>query len=164
MNRHERIMERKGPMGNRHDRKLEKYSDGFNENFKFFFLLSRRGLITFCGERIVVEVTKDQKLTARHCFKLFEDGRYKNGKTIECCQPNILRHVLMGKKGWGLWTAEWSAGIAECSFTEQEIMNGFIDRGIDVPKCFMDEFDNRIWKFKKIRHEKTLVELGLSGQ
>ena len=160
MNRHERILERKGSMGNRHGRKLEKYSESFNENFMFFFRLSRRGLISFCGERIVIESTNDPKLTAKHCFRLFEDGRYTMGRVIQCRQPNILRHVLMGKKGWGLWTKEWGLGISECDFTQESIMEEFHKRSIVVPKCFMEEFLNRIWKCRLMRYERTLKELG----
>jgi len=153
-------MQRKGGMGSRHDRKMEKYSNGFNENFKFFFLLSRRGLIDFCGERITVYPTSDKKMTSRHCFRLFEDGRYGQGKRIECCQPNVLRHVLMGKKGWGLWSGEWSLGISECNFTKQDIMEEFSKRRIVIPKCFVEELDNRIWKFKKKRYESALMSFG----
>lgn len=149
-------------MPNRHGRKLEKYSDGFNENFRFFFLLSRRGLIEFCGEKIVVLPSNDRKLTAKHCFRLFEDGRYGREKVVECCQPNVMRHVLMGKKGWGLWTREFSLGIADCDFRKDEIMEEFHEMKIQVPKCFMDEFENRIWKCKLMRYERTLRELGKS--
>lgn len=143
-------MLRKGQMGNRHDRKLEKYSDGFNENFRFFFLLSRRGLIDFCGERIAIEKTNDRKMTARHCFKLYEDGRYGMGKTIQCCQPNIMRHVMMGKKGWGLWRGQWSEGVGHRLFRKEDIMEEFEKRSIVIPDCFMKEFDNAIEKEKRM--------------
>lgn len=149
MNKHERIVLRKGDMGDRHQRKLEKYSEGFNENFLFFFRLSHRGLIEFCGERIVVEKTDDPKMTAKHCFKLFEDGHYGREKVVKCRQPNIMRHVLMGKKGWGLFSGEWSKGVGERLFRKEEILEEFHKRDIVIPKCFMHEFDNRIEKAKR---------------
>jgi hypothetical protein len=45
-------------------------------------------------------------------------------------------------------------GIAECSFTKEEILDEFKLLGIDIPKCFMEEFDNRIQKMKRIRYER----------
>ena len=149
MNKHERIMQRKGGMGSRHDRKMEKFSDGFNGNFMFFFLLSRTGLIDFCGERVTVHPTNDRRMTSRHCFRLFEDGRYGQGRKIECCQPNILRHVLMGKKGWGLWRTQWSQGIGQRPFRKEEIMEEFEKKNIRIPDCFMVEFDKAIEKNRR---------------
>lgn len=133
-------------MGSRHDRKMEKFSDSFNENFMFFFKLSRTGLIDFCGERIVVHPSKDRKMTSRHCFRLFEDGRYGQGKHIESCQPNILKHVLMGKKGYSLWCNQWSEGIAQGLFSKEEILREFELRGVIIPECFLIQFEKSIDK------------------
>lgn len=142
----ERLKEKSRSLGTRHDRKLKKYSEGFNENFRFFFLLSRRGLIDFCGERINILSSSDRTLTAKHCFKLFEDGRYGREKVIECNHPNVMRHVMMGKKGFSLWVREYSMGISEGSFTRQEILEEFEKRNIVIPDCFMLQFDNSIKK------------------
>ena len=147
MNRQEQIIKRKQGMPNRHGRKLEKYSSGFNENFLFFFRLTRNGLIDFCGERIDVYPTSDRKFTAKYCFRLFEDGFYGKAKRIECYQPNVLRSVLMGKKGWGLWSKEYAMGIASGDFTKREVLSTFEDNGVTIPECFMNEFDNKIVKF-----------------
>lgn len=148
MNRHERILQRKGSMGNRHNRKLEKFSDSFNENFKFFFLLSRKNIGSFCGEKVTVIPSSDRKMTARYCFRLFEDGAYSKGKPIECCQPNILWHAIVGKKGWGLWRSQWSEGIGQRLFRKEEITEEFSVRNLEIPECFMVEFDKNIEKKK----------------
>lgn len=147
----ERLKEKSRSLGTRHDRKLKRYSEGFNENFRFFFLLSRRGLIDFCGERINILPSSDRTMTAKQCFKLFEDGRYGREKTIECVHPNIMRHVMMGKKGWSLWVREWGMGIVEGSFTRREILEEFNIKGVHIPDCFMLQFDNSIRKQQKDR-------------
>jgi hypothetical protein len=149
----ERLKERSLVLGTRHGRKLKKYSQGFNDNFTFFFLLSRRGLIDFCGERIVVERSTDPTMTAKHCFRLFEDGFYGKTKVIECYHPNVMKHVMMGKKGWGLWSNELSMGIASGDFTKREILGEFESRSISIPECFMTEFENRI-----IKHVMVIVD------
>ncbi len=146
----ERLKEISRSLGSRHDRKLKKYSKGFNDNFTFFFLLSRRGLIDFCGEKIVVERSMDPTMTAKHCFKLFEDGFYGKTKIIECYHPNVMKHVMMGKKGFSLWVREWSMGISEGSFRKQEILEEFEKRNIYIPNCFMLQFDNAIEKQTKL--------------
>lgn len=145
MERHQRIQQKAAEVGSRHHRKLGKFSQGFNENFMFFFLLSRRGLIDFCGERILVEHDVDGP-GAKMCFKHFEDGKYSMGRVITSRHPNVMRHVLMGKKGFGLWVREWSGGISEGSFKKQDILDEFATRGISIPDCFMQEFENAIYK------------------
>ena len=159
MNRHERILERKGSMGNRHGRKLEKYSESFNENFMFFFRLSRRGLISFCGERIVIESTNDPKLTAKHCFRLFEDGRYTMGRVIQCRQPNILRHVLMGKKGFSLWCNQWAEGVGQGLFSREEILFEFDLRSVVIPECFMIQLEKAIGKVTRFTNSQKPLYL-----
>lgn len=149
----ERLKEKSRILGTRHDRKLKKYSEGFNENFKFFFLLSRRGLIDFCGERIHVTPSNDRTLTSKHCFRLFEDGRYGKEKVIECFHPNVMRHVMMGKKGWSLWCNQWSEGVGQGLFRKEEILEEFRIRNISIPDCFMLQFDKAIEKqIKKLTH------------
>lgn len=65
-------------------------------------------------------------------------------------QPNILKSVLIGKKGLGLWFDQWSDGIVDWSFTKEEILDDFEKRGVEIPESFLIEFDNLIEK-KKIK-------------
>ena len=73
---------------------------------------------------------KDGK-DCKECFRLYEDWFYKD-KDIITRHPNILKSVLIGKKGWGLWLQEYSSGIVECSFTKEEILNGKTKEGIEI--------------------------------
>jgi len=152
----ERLKEKSRSLGNRHDRKLKKYSEGFNENFRFFFLLSRRGLIDFCGERINILSSSDRTLTAKHCFKLFEDGRYGREKVIECNHPNVMRHVMMGKKGWSLWCNTWGAGCGDRTFHKKDILEEFHKKDIHIPDCFMLQLEKTIEKEKEKFNLQTL--------
>lgn len=153
MSRIERIKEKLKVIGPRHHRKLGRFSDGFNDNFKFFFLLSKSGLIHFCGEKIDVEFDVNGP-SSKMCFRQFEDGMYR-GKNIITRHPNITYHVLMGKKGWGLWSKEWSQGISEGSFRKKDILEEFSIRGIKIPDCFMKEFDNNILKYTLFRMDSS---------
>lgn len=67
--------------------------------------------------------------------------------------------VMTGKRSWGLFLNEWSDGIVDCSFTEEEILNEFKSRGIEIPHSLLIDFYNRIDKKKKIRDEKYLSEI-----
>lgn len=154
----ERLKEISRSLGSRHDRKLKKYSEGFNENFKFFFLLSRRGLIDFCGERINILPSSDRTMTSKHCFKLFEDGRYGREKMIECNHPNVMRHVMMGKKGFSLWVNQYSEGIGQGLFRKDDILDEFRKRDIHIPDCFMLQLDNTIWK-EKLKYLKSVTQI-----
>lgn len=60
--------------------------------------------------------------------------------------PNILKTVMIGKSGWGLWVSEWSQGIGEGTFTKKEILEEFEKRNIKIPKPLMEDFNNRINK------------------
>ncbi len=83
----------------------------------------------------------------RECFRMFEDGQFSKGKReIETRHPNIVKMVIEGKKGWGLWINQWSEGIAEGTFTKYEILNEFEIRNIIIPESFKNDFENRIWK------------------
>jgi len=70
-----------------------------------------------------------------------ENGYYKN-REIVTRHPNIVRSVIIGKKSWGLWVKEWTNGIAEGSFTKQEILDEF--KEIDMPESLLIEFNNSI--------------------
>lgn len=90
---------------------------------------------------------------------MHEDGHYSKKDFIETSQPNVLRAALIGKKGWGLWTDQWSDGIAERSFSKDEILNEFVERGINVPVSMMKEFDDRIDKKRRDLAVKYYEEL-----
>jgi len=139
------------------NKKVKKYSENFNRMFDFFFLLNRRGLIDFCGTS--TDVTYDVNgLDCKECFRLYEDGRYKNSEIITR-HPNIVKSVLIGKKGWGLWLDQWSDGIVEWCFTEEEILGEFKNRDIDIPLPMLIEFKNLIRKKKIKRNLNYLKEL-----
>lgn len=88
---------------------------------------------------------------------MFEDGQYSKGKKeIVSSQPNILKMVIEGKKGWGLWLNLWSEGIGEGTFTKHEILNEFKKRDIEIPNSFLIDFENRIWKMRFKYCERVL--------
>jgi hypothetical protein len=153
----ERIEKRKLEIGTKHIRKLKKYSNNFNKMFGFFFLINRSGIIDFCGSDVNILYDKDGK-DCKECFRLYEDGFYKD-KPIVTRHPNILRSVLIGKKGWGLWVNEFSEGIVEWSFTKEEILNEFKIKNIEIPESFLLEFEKMILKKKIIRNELYLKSL-----
>lgn len=153
----ERIEKRKLEIGTKHDRKLKKYSNNFNKMFEFFFLINRLSIIDFCGSDIKIIYNTNGK-DCKECFRLYEDGFYKD-KDIITRHPNILKSVLIGKKGWGLWVNEWSEGIVEWSFTKEEILNEFKLRNIEIPESFLLEFEKMILKKKLIRNDLYLKNI-----
>jgi hypothetical protein len=144
-------------VGSRNDRKLKKYSDNFNKMFEFYFKIYRTGLINFCGSNFEVDYEKDGS-EAKFAFREYDNGRFKfiNPKTKH---PNILKAVISGKKGWGLWVKQWTEGIVECSFTKEEILKEFQLKGIEIPESLMLEWDKLIVKMKNIRNENYLKQL-----
>jgi hypothetical protein len=158
MKRNEKINKRVEEIGTRHRRKLRKYSKNFNEMFKFFFLISRKGIINFCGSPLNVNGYKFG-LDSRESFRLHEDGYYKNGKPIITKHPNILKNVLMGKKGLGLWFDQWAEGISDNLFTYEEIISEFDKLSIEIPEPFLIEFRNLIEKKKTSRNLSYLEYL-----
>lgn len=128
--------------------------------FFFFFSLNRTGLIDFCGTPVNIIYDKDGP-DCKEGFRLYEDGFYKNGKPITSRHPNILKSVIIGKRGWGLWVKEWTDGIVEWSFTEEEILNEFKKRNIKIPEPFLIEFYNLLHKKKTKRNEEYLKKLNL---
>lgn len=74
----------------------------------------------------------------------YENGEYKQGGVMVTRHPNIIRSVMIGKKGWGLWVSEWSDGISQGLFSRNEILEEFENRKIELPESFLKEFDNSI--------------------
>ena len=126
--------------------------------FSFFFQVNRRDLITFCGSIIEVEFDPNG-VSGKECFRLYEDGYYKGGKPIITRHPNIVKSVLIGKKGWGLWVDQWTEGIVDWTFTKEELLNEFVKVNIEIPESFLKDFENTIEKKKRIRNLKYLEEL-----
>lgn len=126
---------------------MRRYSDRFNTVFNFFIKSNRSGVLSFCGSAVNVIYDKNAK-SAKECFKLFENGEYKNGKPIISSQPNLATAAITGKKSWGLWLDQWTDGIADCSFTREEILNEFSSKGIVLPDSFLADFNNKIRKKK----------------
>jgi len=154
--RQERLIRRSKEIGTKHQRKLRKYSDGFNEKFNFFLNSYRNGLLSFSGSIIDVIYDPDAK-DAKESFRMFEDGQFK-GKQITTTQPNVLFAVIAAKKGWGLWSDEWTDGIVDWCFSKEEILDQFEKVGLKIPDSFLLEFNNRIHRKKIKIYDRILNE------
>ena len=143
-------------VGSRNDRKLKKYSDNFNKMFEFYFTIYRTGVINFCGSNFVVDYVKNGS-DAKFSFREYDNGRFKfiNPKSRH---TNVLKAVISGKKGWGLWVGQWTEGIVDWTFTKEEILKEFESRGIEIPEPLMIEWDKLISKMKQTRNENYLIE------
>jgi len=123
--------------------------------FDFFLRTSRSGLLGFCGSNIEVNFDINSP-DGKFCFRKYENGHDDWSLTSH---PNVLFHAIRGKKSFGLWVKQWSQGIAECSFTKEEIVQEFSDKGLRIPKGLMKSFDDSIRKEKIKRYERDLREL-----
>jgi hypothetical protein len=56
-----------------------------------------------------------------------------------------------------LWVQEWTDGIAEWTFTKDEILSQFED--IEIPESFLNDFENVLQRKKVIRNQKYLESL-----
>ena len=153
-----RIEQRKNEILSKTHRKLKRYSDGFNEMFSFFLKSYRSGILNFCGSIVNVDGNCNSS-DAKFCFRKIENGEYKPGEIPKTRHPNILKGVIMGKKSFGLWVDQWSDGICENSFSEQEILSEFEKLGITIPEPLLIDFRNRIDKKKRIRNRGYLEKL-----
>lgn len=110
--------------------------------FTFFFESYRKHILDFCG--VEVRVTFDPNGSdGKIGFKEFENGLYKLKDPVSR-HPNILKGVITGKKGWGLWVEQWSQGIVEGTFTKREIIEVFSNKGIEIPDPLLKEWNNLI--------------------
>jgi len=91
-------------------------------------------------------------------FREYDNGRFKH-KTPISKHPNILRGVIIGKKGWGLWVEQYSQGIVEWSFTKEEILEEFTKRNIEIPEPLMLEWDKLIERKRIKRNLEYLKSL-----
>lgn len=115
-------------------------------------------MFSFCGSVVETEFDVDGD-EGKFCFRKIENGEYKPGEVPISRHSNILKGVITGKKGWGLWVDTWSDGILDWTFTEEEILGEFQKRNIQIPEPLLKDFRNRINKKKRIRNEKYHDEL-----
>jgi len=124
--------------------------------FDFYLSVYRTGLISFCG--VGVEIDFDVNGSdGKFGFREYDNGRFKN-KTPITRHPNILKGVIIGKKGWGLWVEQWSQGIVDWSFTKEEILSEFNIHNITIPEPLMLEWDKLIER-KKSKRSREYFEL-----
>lgn len=134
--------------------------------FNFFFDITRKDITTFCGSdvesknKIEFDINGDE---AKFCFRKIENGQYQKGEIIKTRHPNILRTVLIGKSGWGLWRDQYTDGIVDWTFTREEIMNIFSEKRIKIPEPLIKEFDDFLEKKKMKRNQKYSEWLGSGG-
>lgn len=167
LSKYERVELRKKEIGTKHRRKLKRFSEGFNEIFYFFLKSYRTGLLNFCGSEVIVNFNKNS-FESKEGYRLFENGFFKEWSEQQQVwakihpysrQNNVLRGVIIGKKSWGLHVDMWSDGIAECSFTEREILQEFSSRNIVIPQPLLLDFYNTIDRKKYKRNLKELERI-----
>lgn len=151
LSREENIRLRKQQKGykDRHTRKIEKFSDGFNAIFFFFLKCYRKNILTFGGSPVDVEFDPNSH-SCREAFRRFDDGQFKF-QPVTTRHPNIVKAVIIAKKSWGLTLDMWTDGIAECSFRREEILHIFEEHKIKLPEQFEVEFYNLLYK-KRIKY------------
>lgn len=120
----------------------------FIKYFRFFLQSYRKGITTFTGSNLIETKLNLKKPDAKYCFTAFNNGEYSLDTPIETKHPNVLKAVINGKKSWGLWSDEWGNGIAEYSFTENEILSIFQDDAIEIPDSLLSDFKNS-WQDKR---------------
>lgn len=111
----------------------------------------RTELITFCGSPVNVEFDVNG-ISGKECFNNYENGVYKFRETMKTRHPNIIKSVLISKKGWRLWINEWSQGIVEGVFTRNEILDEFKIKKLRIPESMLLEFENTIHKMRKEKY------------
>lgn len=125
--------------------------------FEFYFKIYRSGIVTFCGDNVKVDFNIDGS-DAKFAFREYDNGRFKNITPISR-HPNILRAIIIGKKGWGLWVSQWTDGIIDWTFTKEDILQEFKNKNIEIPEPLMIEWDKLIDKRKYIRNINYLKSL-----
>lgn len=127
--------------------------------FNFYLKVYRSGLITFCGVQVDVDMDVNGS-DGKFGFREYDNGRFKHSTPISR-HPNILRAVIIGKKGWGLWVEQWSQGIIDWTFTKEEILEEFTSRGIEVPEPLIIEWDKLIERKRIKRNQEYFDSLKL---
>lgn len=119
--------------------------------FKFFLNSYRTGILTFCGSEIKVKFDPEGP-SGKEGFRLFDDGYFKS-RELSSSHPRILEGVIIGKKSWGLWLDQWTDGIVDWTFTKEEILSVFEQKGIEIPESLLRDFDNTVERKKRKRYE-----------
>ena len=123
----------------------------FLKIFRFFLKSYNADLLTFNGS-VPVKIVFDKKaLDAKICFTAYNNGEYSDTELtegIKTIHPNVLKAVIEGKKGWGLWLQQWTDGIASFDFEEIEILGMFIKRNIEIPDQLLLDF-RKTWRKKR---------------
>lgn len=119
--------------------------------FSFFLKGYRSGILEFTGSIIETEFDPNGE-EGKFCFRQIENGEIKRNNIIKTRHPNIVKAVVSGKRSFGLWSDQWSDGIVDWSFTEEEILGEFKKRNIKIPKPLLIDFYNRIDKKKRKRN------------
>ena len=112
--------------------------------FTFFLQSYRYGILDFCGVEVITRYDKNGK-DGKFCFKSFDNGVYSKvqiSEGIRTKHPNVLKGVIIGKKGWGLWKNQWSEGISEGLFTMNEILYEFERYNIKIPDSLLTDLIN----------------------
>jgi len=117
----------------------------------------RMGLLEFCGSPVEVEFDPNGP-DSREGFRMYDDGQFK-GKNIKSRHSNVLQSVIIGKKSWGLWLDQWTDGITEWLFTQDEILGQFQEKGIKIPESFLKDFENTLERKRLKRNMKYFEEL-----
>lgn len=129
--------------------------------FYFFLKGYRSGILEFCGSRVDCEFEEDGP-NGKEGFRLFDDGFFKK-KELYSSQPRVLECVIRGKKSWGLWLDQWTDGITDWTFTREEILKMFENKGIEIPESLLKDFDNTLERKKLKRNEKMWDEYKNTG-
>jgi len=112
--------------------------------FTFFLKSYRCGILDFCGVEVITHYDKNGR-DGKFCFKNFDNGVYTKTQVhegIHTKHPNVLKGVIIGKKGWGLWKNQWCEGISDSLFTISEILEEFEQHNIKIPEPLMKDFLN----------------------
>jgi hypothetical protein len=131
--------------------------------FSFFLKGYRSGILEFTGSIIETEFDPNGE-EGKFCFRQIENGEIKRNNIIKTRHPNIVKAVVSGKRSFGLWSDQWSDGIVDWSFTEEEILGEFQKRNIKIPKPLLVDFYNRIDKKKRKRNLEYFEILNKNNQ
>jgi hypothetical protein len=88
---------------------------------------------------------------------MYDDGQFKFQNPVSR-HSNILKAVIEGKKSWGLWLDQWTDGIVDWSFGEEEILSQFKEKGIVIPESFIRDFQNTLDR-KKLKRNMIYLEI-----
>jgi len=122
----------------------------FLKIFNFYVNGYKKQIFDFCGTDIKT-LYKENAYCSKIMFKKYDNGdvpldELEHG--IYTSEPELLRCVILGKKGWGLWMQEWCKGISEFLFTEDEILNIFKNKNIEIPESLLVDF-KKTWRKKR---------------